>query len=245
MRIIINADDFGISKEVNAAINQAFNYGLINSTTLLANMDGFDDACRLAQNSVLKEKIGVHLNLFEGKPLTNEMQRSRIFCNENGEFHSKKIHFYDPIKMKPSIIYNELFAQINRLIEVGIIPTHIDSHAHRHTNFLIIFQVIKLSKYFKIPSIRISHNIGLLSVSEKVKRLIFRYLLKIYGIKTTDYFSFISDDFSDFDKMESTIELGVHLTLKNDVIIETENNESFIQIISPFLKYEQISFSQL
>ena len=47
MKLIINADDFGMSHEVNTAIRDSFRQGLISSTTLMANMEGFDPKSRL------------------------------------------------------------------------------------------------------------------------------------------------------------------------------------------------------
>ena len=50
-KIIINADDFGLNSSVNKAIVESFNNGLINSTTLMANMPGFEEAVEMAHKS--------------------------------------------------------------------------------------------------------------------------------------------------------------------------------------------------
>lgn len=44
-RIIVNADDFGMSSQINHAIVEAFQKNLISSTTMMANMPAFDEAC--------------------------------------------------------------------------------------------------------------------------------------------------------------------------------------------------------
>lgn len=47
MKLIINADDCGKNKEVNAAISHFIETGKITSTTVMANMDDLEGASRL------------------------------------------------------------------------------------------------------------------------------------------------------------------------------------------------------
>ena len=68
--MIINADDFGYSHEVNAAVAQCFREGRINRATLLVNMPGTEEAVRMAQEEGFFDKVGLHINLTEGYPLT-------------------------------------------------------------------------------------------------------------------------------------------------------------------------------
>ena len=60
-KIIVNADDFGMSAETNRAIVGAFENNVISSTTLMTNMRGFDEACELAHRHRLLGMIGLHL----------------------------------------------------------------------------------------------------------------------------------------------------------------------------------------
>ena len=57
----MNADDFGMSAEVNRAMVEAFHKGAISSATLITNMPGFAEACELAHRHRLLGKIGLHL----------------------------------------------------------------------------------------------------------------------------------------------------------------------------------------
>ena len=85
IKLIVNADDFGYSAQVNEAIVKAFADGLVSSTTLMPNMPGFDDAVALIrQGRIPADSTGVHLNLFEGEPLTEQMKACRVFCGEDG-----------------------------------------------------------------------------------------------------------------------------------------------------------------
>ena len=78
-KIIINADDFGMSAEANKAIVEAFEKNVISSTTLMANMSGFNEACELAHRHRLLGKIGVHLNLTSGYPLSEPIRKCCAF----------------------------------------------------------------------------------------------------------------------------------------------------------------------
>src|SRR5712672_1191198 len=92
-KIIVNADDFGMSAEVNRAIVEAFENNVISSTTLMANMPGFDEACELAHRHRLVSKIGLHLNLTSGYPLSSPIRRCARLCDTNGMFRARQTRF--------------------------------------------------------------------------------------------------------------------------------------------------------
>jgi predicted glycoside hydrolase/deacetylase ChbG (UPF0249 family) len=82
-KTIVNADDFGMSAEVNRAIVEAFENNVISSTTLMANMPGFDEACELARRHRLVIKIGLHLNLTSGFPIIiSQFEDAPGFANQ-------------------------------------------------------------------------------------------------------------------------------------------------------------------
>ncbi len=78
--LIVNADDFGQSAVVNRAILDCFQKGLISSTTIMANMPGFDEAVELALAKGLQQNIGVHLNLTDGEPLVSALPAATRRC---------------------------------------------------------------------------------------------------------------------------------------------------------------------
>jgi len=82
--IVVNADDFGASRQTNEAILQAFEKGLISSATIMANMPAFEEACQLVHQHHLQRRIGLHLNLTSGKPLTAGIADYPRFCDAGG-----------------------------------------------------------------------------------------------------------------------------------------------------------------
>ena len=65
--LIVNADDLGYDARTNEAIIRSLELRLCSSTTLLANMEGFEEACELIHERSLGDRVGLHLNLSEGR----------------------------------------------------------------------------------------------------------------------------------------------------------------------------------
>ena len=86
MQFIINGDDFGLSEEVNRAVADCFALGLIDRTTLLVNMPLSEAARELAASRGFLGRVGLHINLVEGRPLTVRCRENPVLCDENGLF---------------------------------------------------------------------------------------------------------------------------------------------------------------
>ena len=154
-RIIINADDFGLSEGINKGIVQAHTDGVLTSATIMANMPAAGKAVKMARR-LPKLGIGIHLNLSEGGPVS---EQADIDClvNEDGLFtHSaSKLAFLSLTSNKVrKAIRGELAAQIQWLIDGGIRPTHLDSHKHIHCFPAIFLIVCSLAREFEITAMR-------------------------------------------------------------------------------------------
>lgn len=164
-KVIINADDLGISLSVNKEIEKAINDGIISSATIIVNGDAFDDAVRIAL-SYPQISFGIHLNLIEFKSLTfSKKFKSCGVVDANDVFIEKaiyKVKSFD--KELKDAIYEEFREQIQKLLDNGIVPSHLDSHQHVHSYFPLMNIIIKLSKEFNIKKIRrpIPMSIGLI-----------------------------------------------------------------------------------
>ncbi len=126
--LIINADDFGLTRGVNKGIVHGFRLGIITSATALVNMPCWPHAASLV-SKLAGLGVGLQFNLTVGSPLTDP-QLIPTLVNDKGMFHS------DPGQLAqadPLDIARELFNQYNRLLHTGIKPTHIDSHDDIHT----------------------------------------------------------------------------------------------------------------
>jgi chitin disaccharide deacetylase len=190
--LIINADDFGYSSIVNRAILASMERGLVTSTSMMANMPGFDHAIRLAAiHNKLAGRIGVHLNLTEGRSLSEPIRGCRLFCNAQGEFVYKRTPVFFLSKKQKTAVYTELRAQVERILDAGIEPTHLDSHHHMHTEWALAPLVRRLGLEYNISRIRLTRNVGVPSPKRLYKAVFNRW--RISGFRNTDYFGDIAD----------------------------------------------------
>jgi predicted glycoside hydrolase/deacetylase ChbG (UPF0249 family) len=149
-QLIVNADDYGLSRGVNRGIIRAMKEGVVTSTTVMVNMPDMESHLDelLALRGV---SVGVHLVLSAGKPmLAPETIPSLV--NETGFFtrpYSRAV-----IRANPSEAKEEWRAQIEHLIKRGIELTHLDSHHHVHIYPELLDVAIALAHEYSIPAIR-------------------------------------------------------------------------------------------
>lgn len=131
-RLIVNADDLGISDDVNRVIEDCICRGLISSSTLMANAPAFEKGVEIAKKYP-QISVGVHLNIIEFAPLTQpDVFRRHGIVGEGGNFIDGAIFVVDIDEELQRAVFAEWDAQIVKAKQVGITPTHIDSHQHTH-----------------------------------------------------------------------------------------------------------------
>ncbi|MFV0254987.1 MAG: ChbG/HpnK family deacetylase [Erysipelotrichaceae bacterium] len=145
--IIINTDDFGISKGVNYAVIQANKEGVVNSTTALVCAPEIDHAVELAQKNP-KLNIGIHLTIDCFECLSKDAQ----LCNNDGIFY-KNAEKSNLRELDESLLLREWELQISRFKNLfGKLPDHLDSHHNVHPNNETCCKVVKqLSDKYQIP----------------------------------------------------------------------------------------------
>lgn len=146
-KLVINSDDFGYSKGINLGIIETFKEGVLSSTTMMANMPGFDQAKELAKEYP-DLGIGVHLSLTCGRPVLKNVDE---LVGENGYFHSLKHVKETASSTNLDQLYEEWKAQINKVKQADIEVTHLDTHHYSH-GFGEHYTVIEnLAKEFNLP----------------------------------------------------------------------------------------------
>lgn len=128
-RLIINADDLGLSVAVSRGIEHAHRHGPVTSASLLANYPGFDAGVRVAmENPGLG--VGVHLNLIRGEPLCPPDDVAPLL--EGGRFLGSfwRIGRVCAIPEYLRAAEREYRAQIERVLDAGLRPDHLDFEKH-------------------------------------------------------------------------------------------------------------------
>lgn len=159
-KFILNADDFGMNRDFNTAVYEGYNFGLLKSTSLVANGNGFEDAINRVVNNCSELGVGVHLNIMEGKSLCSEIDE---IANENNDF----INSYGMLILKSfgtnkakflKQVEWEFSAQIEKVRSAGVKITHLDSHVHTHAIPPIFELVCKLAKQYGINHVRTQYE---------------------------------------------------------------------------------------
>jgi predicted glycoside hydrolase/deacetylase ChbG (UPF0249 family) len=157
--LIVNADDLGWTEGVNRGIAEAHRNGIVTSASLLANGTAFASGVELARTTPALG-VGVHLNLSDGEPVApRELVTSLL--NQRGELEGKPESLLLRLARRSvslEEVEREWDAQILKVRDSGIQPTHLDGH--RHVQMLPgLFEIaLRLAKRHGIAAIRISHE---------------------------------------------------------------------------------------
>lgn len=193
--MIINADDFGYSHDVNMAVIESFKKGYCSSATIMANMPGFEEACDLVHEHKLMNHTGAHLVLTEGIPLTDGIKKCIRFCNTEGIFNMGREHRFLRLNNdEKRAVAAELRAQVKTCRKYGINITHADSHRHAHEEWAVSTIVIGICREAGIPYLRLARNCG---PQQKIYKTIYRHILNYRfrkaGLSRTLYFGSVGD----------------------------------------------------
>lgn len=193
MRIIVNADDLGMSEAVNDAIFDGMRRGVITSATMLSNGPAVDAAVRELHRFPACS-FGVHLNLTEFEPVCRERCKDlAVILDPLGCFNGNKIREVAIGRRMLESIFREWCAQIENLIQLGVEPSHFDAHHHVHTIPQLLPVMARLRRRYKINKVRISRN--MYDDSERPGRLllakkrVFNSALRVMGFRTTSLFT--------------------------------------------------------
>jgi len=181
-RLIVNADDFGFTRDVNEGIVRAHREGILTATTLMAHGDAFDDAVGLAAE-VPELDIGVHLTLVGG-----------------ARYPASVTDLMIAMARRHIDIAGELRGQIEKVLAAGIRPRHMDAHKHTHLLPPVLRCVAALSREYGIPWVRRPFDFPLEAKRVPLSRRVltkamgalrgrFHSVLTSYGCRTTDYFA--------------------------------------------------------
>lgn len=154
-RLIVNGDDFGYTRGVNAGIVRAHRQGILTSTTLMANGEAFEDAVRLARECP-SLGIGCHLVLVGGQAMA-PVREIQSLAGPDGELPDTLGSLVKRLtlgRVKQEELETELRAQIQRIRMAGVQPTHVDTHKHTHLHPKVMRAVAQVAREFGIQAVR-------------------------------------------------------------------------------------------
>jgi len=153
-RLIVNGDDFGFTSNTNEGIQRGYREGILTSTTLMANGTAFDDAVEIAlANPGLG--VGCHVALVDGDPVAPPDEVPSLLST-NGRLPGSVMELTRRLGRSIQVrdVEREISAQVQRVIDAGITPTHLDTHKHAHMHPTILKLLVRVAADFGIRRIR-------------------------------------------------------------------------------------------
>lgn len=180
-RVVFHADDFGMNEAINRGIVRGFTHGLLTSTSLLSNAPHAIPAL-VAWQELLRDQragllpsaearrrlldadssfdLGVHLNLTQGRPLTPDSYPDELL-NSEGCFPGIGRLFgalWRVRRLFEPLLFLELSAQIERLLDSDVAPTHLNGHQYIETLPGIAPLIPRLAQKYGIPVVRVAQE---------------------------------------------------------------------------------------
>jgi chitin disaccharide deacetylase len=163
-RLIVNADDFGMTRGINRAIVEGCEQGIVTSATLMANSGAFEDAVRRADQLARNQRpisVGCHIVLLDGEPvLPPDRVCSLLEPVVNGGSSRLRTSLSDFArcaltgKLIPEEIEAEADAQFERIQAAGLALSHFDCHKHTHMFPAVLQPLLRAAKARGIRAVR-------------------------------------------------------------------------------------------
>ena len=201
-KVIINADDFGLTKEINESVKLGYQSGLITSASIITNTEHFYHAADVILPQIKNIDLGFHFNIVEGKSLTHPS----LLCDDKGFFNNSYVDLLFKMNNKNVLLQmeQEFEAQIEKVLKYHEI-SHLDSHVHVHSIPSIFKLFIKMAKKYNIKYIRLQKEIPYCIIRKSINK---KYMINIIKNILLNSFSFIN---SKVLKNESDIKTNDYL----------------------------------
>jgi len=151
-RLIVNADGFGFTEGVNRGILETFACGVVQSTSVLANFPPIEELPELHRRFP-EVSVGVHLNLSVGRPVLDASQIPTL-VGSDGRFRPDFVRALLRGRIRSAEMKAELTAQIRRILDLGVSPTHIDGHQNKHLYPPFFRVALQVARELGIPCMR-------------------------------------------------------------------------------------------
>jgi predicted glycoside hydrolase/deacetylase ChbG (UPF0249 family) len=155
-RLILNADDFGLTRGINRAIAELHAAGALTSATLMATGRAFDDAIALSKTHPTLG-VGCHIVLTDGSPVSPPHTIPTLLGADGRNFRTSLTDFLIAVlrgKISEAEIELETLAQIQKIQRSGIQVTHLDTHKHTHILPGVARPLLNAAQRCGVPAVR-------------------------------------------------------------------------------------------
>ncbi|NHO32512.1 hopanoid biosynthesis-associated protein HpnK [Acetobacter fallax] len=155
-RAIVSADDFGLSVEVNEAIEIAHRDGVLSTASLMVAGPAVDDAIERSKR-LPDLRVGLHLVVIEG-PAVLPPSQIPLLVSEDGQFPSDQLKLGIEYFFRPAVrrqLAAEIEAQLNAFAATGLTLDHANAHKHMHLHPTVGKMLIETGKRFGLRAVRV------------------------------------------------------------------------------------------
>lgn len=150
-QLIVNADDYGLTRGVSRGNRYAHLHGIITSITAMLNIEVVVEDLKFTASEAPELGKGVHLVLTAGSPVLPVIQVSSL-VDQNGQFPKIKTIYEDLKQMKPEEVHQEWNAQNEKMLSLGLQPDNLDSHHHvSYLDMMLFENMLKLAQKYDLP----------------------------------------------------------------------------------------------
>ena len=159
-RLIVNADDFGLSPSVNEAVVRAHREGILTSASLMVSEPGFDEAVKLAKENPRLGASGLHLTLLMGHSALPPAQIPWL-VNTRGEFSTQpaltgmNYFFKRGLRLQ---LRAEIHAQFEKFHATGLTLDHANGHLHMHLHPVVFSILMEDAAKLRIRHLRFTRD---------------------------------------------------------------------------------------
>ena len=158
-RLIVNADDFGLSHEVNTAVIRAHTEGVLTTASLMVNEDGFAEAAELARQHP-RLGVGLHLSLVCGRSALRQSEIPNLVDAQqrlpNCPVSAGMKFFFDSRCREQ--LEREIAAQFEKFFATGLTLDHVNGHLHFHLHPAVFEIVMKHARRWKVRQLRLTRD---------------------------------------------------------------------------------------
>ena len=159
IQVILNADDFGCSPDINAAVIQAHRQGVLTSASLMVAGEAASEAVALAR-AAPRLAIGLHLVLVAGRAVLPHREIPHLVdergCFTNNPLEAGLLYFFN--RAARLELAREMAAQFERFISFGLPLSHVDGHQHLHIHPAVFGQLLSLAEQYGACGVRLPRD---------------------------------------------------------------------------------------
>lgn len=170
-RLIVTADDFGLSWAVNEAVERASRDGILTCASLMVGEEAAEDAVARARR-LPGLRVGLHVVVAEGRPVLAP-ERIPALCDAHGRLDGRLVHagfrfFFRPQARRQ--LADEIEAQFAAFMRTGLPLDHVNAHKHMHLHPTVLGLILRIGRRYGMRAVRLPYEPSTVAVSPRAWR---------------------------------------------------------------------------